>query len=304
MWLVNENLKYLRKKNNITQESFGAILGIKRSLVGAYEEKRAHPKLEVVERAAKYFNLEILKITDSNLSETSSNSLFTNPNPDSKETGETLFTKMEPGPTKAEEPKPAIENASAKPVNFYYQQQSQREGAANNSELSFKGPRLLTLSVTVDSRNTPNIEYIAIEHAQAYIESYGKPEFLIGLPKFFMPNLNPVTYNRVFEIADTAISAIPVGSYAICEFVKDWHQISPEKKYVVVSNTNGICCRKLTSLLAQKGLITLRSDFPDKEVIALPTDSILEIWEVVSCLHHFSAKQEPARVGRYGRGYY
>ena len=41
--LAGQNLKYLRKLRGWTQEEFANKLGIKRSLVGAYEEERADP---------------------------------------------------------------------------------------------------------------------------------------------------------------------------------------------------------------------------------------------------------------------
>ena len=42
---LNENIRYLRKKMGWTQDKFSKKIGIKRSLVGAYEEGRADPRL-------------------------------------------------------------------------------------------------------------------------------------------------------------------------------------------------------------------------------------------------------------------
>jgi len=50
---INENIRYLRKKKGWTQDKFSKIIGIKRSLIGAYEEGRAYPRLN-----------NLLKITD------------------------------------------------------------------------------------------------------------------------------------------------------------------------------------------------------------------------------------------------
>ena len=52
---AGKNLKYLRKLRGWTQEEFASKLKIKRSLLGAYEEERAEPKLEVLEIVSKYF---------------------------------------------------------------------------------------------------------------------------------------------------------------------------------------------------------------------------------------------------------
>lgn len=56
---AGKNLKYLRKQKGWTQEEFAQKLGIKRSLVGAYEEERAEPKLEAMEKTCSIFNLTL-----------------------------------------------------------------------------------------------------------------------------------------------------------------------------------------------------------------------------------------------------
>ena len=56
---AGKNLKYLRKLRGWTQEEFAAKIGIKRSLVGAYEEERAEPNLEVLETLSEMFKLTL-----------------------------------------------------------------------------------------------------------------------------------------------------------------------------------------------------------------------------------------------------
>jgi|SRR5690348_7581545 len=53
------NLKYLRKLRGWTQEEFAAKLGIKRSLVGAYEEERAEPRTDVLETVSSIFKVTL-----------------------------------------------------------------------------------------------------------------------------------------------------------------------------------------------------------------------------------------------------
>lgn len=53
------NLKYLRKLRGWTQEEFANKLSIKRSLIGAYEEERADPRLDVLEIVAEMFKLSL-----------------------------------------------------------------------------------------------------------------------------------------------------------------------------------------------------------------------------------------------------
>src|SRR5579872_4479800 len=59
MSVAGQNLKYLRKLRGWTQEEFAAKLGIKRSLLGAYEEERAEPRLEVLETISDMFKLTL-----------------------------------------------------------------------------------------------------------------------------------------------------------------------------------------------------------------------------------------------------
>ena len=59
MAVAGKNLKYLRKLRGWTQEEFANKLGIKRSLIGAYEEERAEPRLEVLEVISDMFKVSL-----------------------------------------------------------------------------------------------------------------------------------------------------------------------------------------------------------------------------------------------------
>lgn len=59
MSFANKNLKYLRKLRGWTQEEFAQKLRIKRSLLGAYEEERAEPRIEILEAVADMFKLTL-----------------------------------------------------------------------------------------------------------------------------------------------------------------------------------------------------------------------------------------------------
>jgi transcriptional regulator with XRE-family HTH domain len=69
MGLAGQNLKYLRKLRGLTQEEFAAKLGIKRSLLGAYEEQRADPRFEVLELVSDLFKVSLDDLMRSDLSE-------------------------------------------------------------------------------------------------------------------------------------------------------------------------------------------------------------------------------------------
>ena len=69
MSLAGQNLKYLRKLRGWTQEEFARKVGIKRSLVGAYEEERADPRLEVLGAVSDIFKVTLDELLLQNLSE-------------------------------------------------------------------------------------------------------------------------------------------------------------------------------------------------------------------------------------------
>ena len=73
MALANQNLKYLRKLRGWTQEEFANKLRIKRSLLGAYEEERAEPRIDVLEVVCDIFKLTLDEILRKNLSDNTSN---------------------------------------------------------------------------------------------------------------------------------------------------------------------------------------------------------------------------------------
>lgn len=76
MSLAGLNLKYLRKLRGWTQEEFASKLNIKRSLLGAYEEERADPRLEVLEIVADVFKLSLDELLLKDLSNQSASYLM------------------------------------------------------------------------------------------------------------------------------------------------------------------------------------------------------------------------------------
>ncbi len=59
MSIISSNIKFLRKRKGLTQQQFADQIGIKRSLVGAYEEERAEPKYELLKNIASFFDITV-----------------------------------------------------------------------------------------------------------------------------------------------------------------------------------------------------------------------------------------------------
>ena len=75
MSVAKKNLRYLRKLRGWTQDEFSAKLNIKRSLLGAYEEERAEPRIDVLEIVCDMFKLTLDDLLRSDLSQQSDNYL-------------------------------------------------------------------------------------------------------------------------------------------------------------------------------------------------------------------------------------
>ena len=65
---VSENIRFLRKKKGWTQEKFSKKIGIKRSLVGAYEEGRSDPRLNNLLKMCEVFQISLDNILKNDVS--------------------------------------------------------------------------------------------------------------------------------------------------------------------------------------------------------------------------------------------
>ncbi len=69
MGVISENIKFFRKQLGLTQEQLAQKIGIKRSLLGAYEEGRAEPGLETLTVLARLFGATVDLLISESLSD-------------------------------------------------------------------------------------------------------------------------------------------------------------------------------------------------------------------------------------------
>lgn len=62
-----KNIKKIRLIKKLSQTAFAETFGLKRSSIGAYEEGRAEPKLEMIIRIAKHFGVTVDSLVNSEL---------------------------------------------------------------------------------------------------------------------------------------------------------------------------------------------------------------------------------------------
>lgn len=65
---LSNNLKFIRQKYNLTQQDLADKLGLKRSLIGAYEEGRATPKIPLLQQIVSTFELTLDQLISIDLS--------------------------------------------------------------------------------------------------------------------------------------------------------------------------------------------------------------------------------------------
>lgn len=65
--LLGSNIRNLRKSRNLTQDQLADKIGVKRAMIGSYEEGRAVPKLQALQTMSHYFDVSIDDLINADL---------------------------------------------------------------------------------------------------------------------------------------------------------------------------------------------------------------------------------------------
>src|SRR6201996_9322389 len=215
---IPSNIKFLRKKKGLTQQQFADQIGIKRSLVGAYEEERADPKYDLLKKMALFFEISIDDFIN-----------------------ETIDEKWAPKP-------------KGNPAN------------------------LRVLSISVDKEDNENIELVPTKAAAGYLNGYADPEYVVALPKLYLPMFKQGTY-RAFEIKGDSMLPLVSGTVIIGEYVENWADIKAGETYVVVSKSDGVVYKRIGNRFKENKKLKLISDNPVYEPYEINGEDVLEIWK-------------------------
>ncbi len=280
MTLVANNIKYLRRMNGLTQEQFARKIGIKRSLLGAYEEGRANPNLDNLMNIAKIFGTTVDNLLKNDIRRLRENQGVPIPQPAPQ-----LQLKDEP-----DAPKPLssiidkyyrqpIAHTAASPV----QPRSATPPVAHAPDMS--QPGLFRQPVpeapppppvqTIPAKQTGGMEWVSRQTAGEYLTSYAYPDFLKQLPQMALPGLPPGKYRAFQTENDFPVEeASVVGAY-----VNNWYDIRDGQHYLVVVHKQGVLYRRLYNQVKIKGSLLLVSDLPGISSLEVPIKDVLEIWE-------------------------
>ncbi len=254
MPLINQNIKVLRKRMGFTQEKFAEVLGLKRSLIGAYEENRAIPPAENLNKLAELFGVSLDQLLNYSFERDSIgrlNELFPN---DLKplQTDKTLGNDLK-----------SFENSS-----FL--------GDKANSTFN-KIDLFSTLTENQQASNSienSKIRYINRQLFGLYLKNNLNQDFFIDLPCLSLPFL-PKGYLRAFD----APSDFPMNdSILIVERVDNFELLKEGENHLVISKNLGFLYRRVYNQLNIKGVFLLSSDKSGIASSEISKEDVIEIW--------------------------
>ena len=298
MSIVSNNIKYLRRLNGLTQEQFARRIGIKRSLLGAYEEARANPNLENLKTIAQVFGTSVdsliktdirkiretpgISLSQSTTGIIANNVLELNPNFQSNRSESSTYTNIS-------EPKPiaAIVDAIFPPKEQIPQNGNPRNFLADN-ETSFQhfvDNHLHTISNPVKNeaesfqKITPKLTPLVKANAiKEYLANCQKVDYLHSLPTISLPFITSER-SRAFEMGND----FPLqNSIVVGNGISDWSEVKDGRFYVLLSAQQGVIYRRVYNQVKIKGALLLSSDNPTIPSFEISIKDIAEIWEVNS----------------------
>lgn len=241
--MINTNLKFCRRELALTQAQMADKLGIKRSLVGAYEEGRAEPRLATLVNMARLFGITLDQLVTTDFSKKKNTKII-----GSLPAAGSPATDNDDNP---EPPTPA-------------------------------GGKLRVLAFTVDQDQNENIELVPQKAAAGYLNGYADREYLEVLPKFRLPMLSQTGTYRAFEIAGDSMLPIASGTVIVGRYVEDWATIKDGTPCIVVSSKDGIVFKRVFNKMRSSAMFVLHSDNPHFSPYDINVDDVLEIWEAKS----------------------
>ncbi|MCP1381597.1 helix-turn-helix transcriptional regulator [Runella salmonicolor] len=300
MSIVSDNMKYLRKLHGMTQDQFARRLGIKRASVGAYEEQRANPNIDVLKLMSKLFNVsvdDLLKKDLRKIRETPNllpidkpavSPLVSEPKVGVEpQTLSSIFEQYYTPPAAVPRPQsipapPSVPVASVieppKPVApVQPPSPAYQPPAFNNQYDNSNGATMVQMPTAEYEKTSPQlIPYVRQSQWKEYIEKHNNSDFIKRLPVFQWPLLPNGAY-RAFEAGDDFTYP---NAFLIGQFIGNWYDIADGKTYLLVARNLGVVCRRVYNQVKIKGTLLLSSDKNTIPTFEVPLKDVLEVWEI------------------------
>jgi transcriptional regulator with XRE-family HTH domain len=155
------------------------------------------------------------------------------------------------------------------------------------NDVYLMGGNLRVLAITVDKHNKENLEYVPIKAKAGYRAGFNDPEYIAGLPKFFLPNLPKGATYRMFPTTGDSMLPIPEGSDVICRYIENWSALKPRTLCIAILKGEQDFVFKQVTLL-EKGLL-MESLNKTYQPYVVPVSEVLELWE----FHSYQTREIP-----------
>lgn len=225
-------------------------LGIKRSLLGAYEEDRANPRLDVLVKAAEIFNMSVDQLVSKPISGASSQASA-----------------------------PKTSSPANRPVTSEVSKDLRQTSTYRRQKI---GEKLLT---NHDSawQTVQSLRLVPAREFEDYFYNAMDPAYLKQLPMLQLPGLSPSdALYRAFEVSDDSMSPVEKGSLVVARQEDNIQQIKDGKLYVLVTRTEGVIFRRVYNHIQKSGEILLEplnSDYVQQQLSVMGRE--VEAWEVM-----------------------
>lgn len=244
MSVVSENIRYLRKLKGYTQQQFAERIGIKRSLLGAYEEARANPNEIYLDSMAEVLGVPVEHLLHKDLREMG------------RRLGAGTILRLNPERVNTD------------------QNNSSSESAIPSTDKKQKD----TAQTDLFSENEVN-PASQVNKPQE-LKSAASPEDDTFLD-WFSSVISERKDLRLFSSIDDVPVA---GLKMVGERLSDLESIRNNELYLLETSDGKLLYRRVFNQLAIKGTLILSSDYPNKPTIELTRKEIKTAYHYLASL--------------------
>lgn len=278
MTIVSNNIKYLRRLNGLTQEQFSRKIGIKRSLLGAYEEARANPNLDNLQNMAKMFGTTVdslIKTDIRKIRETPGlNYQINQPNTKGNLVDYVEKPIVEPIANVIDEyftdvPMEHVQNVNIEMPNLTENfQRKTIDNIVNNEH------NKLNYSENNIVNSSKSIPFVNKHELTNYINRGNLNPYLNSLPQVSMPSISISSKTRAFFANDD----FPIeNSIIIGEILESQLPLADGQHHIVVCKDGRLLLRRVYDNTRHKGCYLLSSDEQDISSTEIPENQIVQI---------------------------
>ncbi len=286
MTIVSNNIKYLRRLNGLTQEQFSRKIGIKRSLLGAYEEARANPNLDNLQNMAKMFGttVDALIKTDIRKIRETPGLNYQNNQPIAKQSMVDFIEKPPAVPIAyvidqyfTDVPLGHVQNVNREAENLRFQEESKPTESnyvnQENNKLNYSTDNIVNLN--------KGIPFVNKHEFTNYISRGGLNPYLSSLPQMLLPNLNANSNTRAFAANDDfpIENAIIVG-----EILSPNNHLAEGQHHIIVCKDGRLLFRRVYDNTRNKGCYLLSSDEQNISSTEIPENQVYQILKYIAFL--------------------